>query len=64
MTNVLEKQPVALTKLSPERSRHLEKIVMRLLTKDPDGRYQTGRELQDALTSSASRRILRTFRPS
>jgi serine/threonine protein kinase len=64
VTNVLEKQPVALTKLSPERSRHLEKIVMRLLTKDPDGRYQTGRELQDALTSSASRRILRTFRPS
>ena len=64
VTNVLEKQPVALTKLSPERSRYLEKIVMRLLTKDPDGRFQSGRELQDALASSAPRRILRAFRPS
>ena len=64
VTNVLENQPVPLTKLSPERSRYLEKIVMRLLTKDPDGRYQSGRELQDALASSASRRILRAIRPS
>ena len=64
VTNVLEQQPVPLTKLSPGRSRYLEKIVMRLLTKDPDGRYQSGRELQDALTGRASRRILRAFRPS
>lgn len=64
VTNVLEKQPTPLTKLSPDRSRHLEKIVLRLLTKDPDARYQSGRELQDALAGGAFRRTLRTFRPS
>jgi len=59
VTNILEQQPVPVTKLSPARSMHLQKIVMRLLTKDPDGRYQTARELQEALGAPASKRTLR-----
>jgi len=58
VTNILEKQPTPVTKLSPERSTHLERIVMRLIVKDPDGRYQTGRELQEALNAPASKRLL------
>ena len=58
VTNILEKQPTPVTKLSPERSTHLERIVMRLIVKDPDGRYQTGRELREALNAPASKRLL------
>jgi serine/threonine protein kinase len=59
--NILEKQPTPVTKLSPERSAHLERIVMRLITKDPDGRYQSGRELLDALDAPAPKRRLGKF---
>jgi eukaryotic-like serine/threonine-protein kinase len=61
VTNVLENQPTPLTKLSPERAASLERIVMRLLTKDPDARFQTARELQEALSAPASKGRLRTF---
>jgi serine/threonine protein kinase len=61
VTNILEKQPTPVTKLSPERSTYLERIVMRLLVKDPDGRYQTSGELQEALTAPASKRLLDKF---
>ena len=47
--NILEKQPTPITKLSPERSARLERIVMKLITKDPDARHQTAREVLDAL---------------
>lgn len=61
VTNILEKQPTPPTKLSPERSASLGRIIMRLLTKDPDGRYQTGRELHEALSAPASKRGLGKF---
>ena len=64
VTNILEKQPTPVTTLSPERSAFLERVVMRLLVKDPDGRYQTGGELLEALSAPASRRLLdKLFRP-
>ena len=61
VTNVLEQQPAPLTKLSPERSAHLERIVARLITKDPDARYQSARELREALNAPASKRRLTKF---
>jgi serine/threonine protein kinase len=62
--NILEKQPTPITKLSPECSVRLEKIVMKLITKDPDARYQTAREVREALMAPPSRRILSKFRRS
>jgi len=59
--NVLENDPTPVTKLSPDRSAHLERIVMRLLAKAPEDRYQSARELQDALSARASKRILGKF---
>jgi len=59
--HILERQPTPVTKLSPGRSIRLERIVMRLLTKDPDARYQTARELQEVLGATASKRTLRKF---
>ena len=61
VTNILEMQPTPITKLSPERSAHLERIIARLLTKDPDGRYQSGREVQEALSAPAAKRLLGKF---
>src|SRR5205814_547788 len=62
--NILEKQPTPITKLTPERSVRLEKIVMKLITKDPDARYQTAPELQEALAAILSKGILARFRRS
>jgi eukaryotic-like serine/threonine-protein kinase len=59
--NILEKEPTPLTTLCPERSAHLDKIVRRLLAKDPAARYQTSRELQDALSAPVSKGILGKF---
>jgi serine/threonine protein kinase len=61
VTNILEKQPTPVTKLSPERSVRLEKIVMKLITKDPDGRYQAARDVQDALAATRPKSILGRF---
>ena len=49
--NILDKDPVPLTKLSPERPKKLERIVAKLLTKDADGRYQSAADLRDDLSS-------------
>jgi serine/threonine protein kinase len=46
ITNILEKDPLPLTTLSPERPAELERIVTRLLSKPADGRYQSAEELQ------------------
>ena len=59
--NILEKQPTPVTKLSPERAVRLEKIVMKLIIKDPDGRYQTAGEVQEALAATRSKNILGRF---
>jgi serine/threonine-protein kinase len=61
VTNILEKQPTPVTKLSPERSVRLEKIVMKLITKDPDARYQAARDVQDALAATRPKSILGRF---
>ena len=59
--NILEKQPTPVTKLSPERAVRLEKIVMKLIIKDPDGRYQTAGDVQEALAATRSKNILGRF---
>jgi serine/threonine protein kinase len=51
INNVLDADPQPITALSPERSIHLERIVSKLLGKLPEDRFQTARELQDALAS-------------
>jgi serine/threonine protein kinase len=45
VTNILEKQPMPLTKLSPDRPKALEQIVGRLLMKEADRRYQSAEAL-------------------
>ena len=49
VTNILEKDPTPLTTLSRDRVAGLERVVTRLLTKDPDKRYQSASELHEAL---------------
>jgi serine/threonine-protein kinase len=51
VTNVLEKEPVPLTTLAPDRPRELERIVKQLLSKRAADRYQSAAELRDALAS-------------
>ena len=49
VTNVLEKDPPAVTSLSPERPRDLDRIVKHLLAKRAADRFQSATELADAL---------------
>jgi serine/threonine protein kinase len=46
VTNILEKDPTPLTKLSPHRPLQLERFVNRLLAKRAEDRYQTAQELR------------------
>ena len=46
VTNILEKDPTPLTRLSPDRPKKLERIVRTLLSKHAEARYQSARELQ------------------
>ena len=55
VTNILEKEPMPLTKLSPDRPRKLERIVIALLTKHADGRYQSASDLQHDLVQLKNR---------
>jgi len=66
VTNVLEKEPVPLTKLANGRPIELERIVNRLLAKRPDDRYQSAADLERDLRvlhtrsePSALRRLVR-----
>jgi eukaryotic-like serine/threonine-protein kinase len=45
VVNILEKEPKPLTKLSPTRPKALERIVLRLLIKDVERRYQSAEAL-------------------
>jgi serine/threonine-protein kinase len=47
--NILENSPTPLRQLSPERPAKLERIVHKLLAKQPDQRYQSAAELRGAL---------------
>jgi serine/threonine protein kinase len=49
VTNILEKTPDPLTKLSPRQPARLERIVRRLLAKRADDRYQSADELRQEL---------------
>jgi serine/threonine protein kinase len=64
ITNVLDKDPVPLTTLSPERPVALERIVTKLLAKSAEGRYQSAGELQSVLSRIIKparwRRLFRT----
>jgi eukaryotic-like serine/threonine-protein kinase len=55
VTNILDKLPVPLTTLSPDRPKALEKIVTKLLRKDADARYQSAEELQVDLAALGRR---------
>jgi eukaryotic-like serine/threonine-protein kinase len=50
VTNILEKAPMPITKLSPDRPKELERIVNTLLSKQADGRYQTAEALHRDLS--------------
>jgi serine/threonine protein kinase len=54
VTNILEKQPTPLTKLSPDRPKALEQIVGRLLIKEADRRYQSAEALKNDLLTLAN----------
>jgi serine/threonine protein kinase len=64
VTNVLQNDPVTLTRLSPERPTALERIVHRLLEKRADDRFQSAAELRVALAAMGkpSRMWRRLFR--
>jgi len=62
VTNILEKDSVPMTKLSPARPPQLERIVIRLLARHPAERYQSASELRDALDAvSAPQGFFRRF---
>jgi non-specific serine/threonine protein kinase len=51
VTNILEKDPIPLTSLSPGRPIQLERIVCRLVAKPAEDRYQSATELRAALAA-------------
>ena len=65
VTNILEREPTPLTRLSPERPAAIERVVGRLLAKRADDRYQSAAELCAALLAADPRgvsRVPRLFR--
>jgi serine/threonine protein kinase len=69
VTNVLDREPEALTTLAPDRPAALEHVVMRLLAKRAADRYQSAEHLAEALSrievprSTLATRLLRRLRP-
>lgn len=55
VTNVLEKDPPAVSALAPERPPRLARIIARLLAKSPDERFQSATQLREALGDVATR---------
>ena len=70
VTNVLDRDPEALTTLAPDRPAALEHVVTRLLAKRAADRYQSAEHLADALgriqvpPSTLATRLLRRLRPA
>jgi serine/threonine protein kinase len=56
VTNVLDKDPMPLRLLSPDRPMALERVVQRLLAKEADDRLQSAENLLDSLKSVVDRR--------
>ncbi|MDR1989681.1 MAG: serine/threonine protein kinase [Acidobacteriaceae bacterium] len=56
VTNILDKQPDAITALSPQHPEALDEIVQRLLAKMAEDRYQSARDLVAALHDLGERR--------
>jgi serine/threonine protein kinase len=55
VTNILEKDPIPLTKLSPHQPLQLERIVNRLVAKRAEDRYQAAEALRAALAAVRQR---------
>jgi serine/threonine protein kinase len=51
VTNILEKDPIPLTKLAPDRPLQLERIVNQLIAKPAENRYQSAEALRAALAA-------------
>lgn len=51
VTNILEKDPVPITTLSPDRPAALQRVVSRLLSKRAEDRYQSAADLRRALVA-------------
>lgn len=51
VTNILDRDPIPLTRLAPHRPIALERIVNKLLTKSAAGRYQSAKELRAVLAT-------------
>ena len=49
ITSIMRDTPRPITELSPRLPRHLGRIVTRCLTKDPERRYQTAKEVRNEL---------------
>jgi eukaryotic-like serine/threonine-protein kinase len=69
VANILDKDPIPLTKLSSDRPLQLERIVNRLMAKDVGDRYQSAEELHSALAAIRQRpglwqRLLGGSRPA
>jgi serine/threonine protein kinase len=68
VTNVLDREPLPLTALAPDRPAALEHVVMRLLSKRAADRYQSAEHLAEALgrieapPSTLATRLLRRLR--
>src|SRR5207249_1535513 len=58
VTNILERDPVPLTKLSPNRPPKLERVVTELLAKRPQDRCQSASHLRERLTALQRNRWL------
>jgi serine/threonine protein kinase len=54
VANVLDKEPVPLTRLAPQHPKNLETVVMRLLAKKAGDRYPSAGELSSALLAIGS----------
>jgi serine/threonine protein kinase len=55
ITNILENDPIPLTKLSPDRPLQLERIVNQLVAKRAEDRYQSAEAVRAALAAVRQR---------
>ncbi len=56
VTNILEREPIPASQLSPDRPGQLDRIVSKLVSKRADDRYQSATDLQSDLQKALSKR--------